>query len=115
MAAKTSKQLNREINQALVTDKQIKALRTEAAKAGDHAQALICDIATGAVDPDEGYEHLRIWSFLSKADQRKITKLDTDAARDICAEVIAAGGKCRCDANYTVGINRCALCGKRKS
>ena len=77
---------------ALVTDKQIKALRTEAAQAGDHAQALICDIATGAVDPDEGYEHLRIWSFLSKADQRKIAKLDSaDTAREICAEAIEAG------------------------
>jgi hypothetical protein len=88
---KSSKQLDREINSALVTDKQIKALRTEAAQAGDHAQALICDIATGAVDPDDGYDHLRIWSFLSKADQRKIAKLDTDAARAVCAEAIEAG------------------------
>ena len=88
---KSSKQLDREINSALVTAKQIKTLRTEAAQAGDHAQALICDIATGAVDPDEGYEHLRIWSFLSKADQRKIAKLDIDAAREVCAEVIEAG------------------------
>jgi hypothetical protein len=83
---KSSKQLDREINSIIVSDKQIKALGSEAAKAGDLAQVLICDIATGAVDPDD--DHPRIWSLLSKADQRKIANLDTDGARAICAEVI---------------------------
>ena len=49
------------------------------------------DGALGEVDADDGYEHLRIWSFLSKVDQRKVAKLDTDTARVLCAEVIGAG------------------------
>jgi hypothetical protein len=34
-----------------------------------------------------------------------------------CRPIVAEGrdDKCRCDANYTVNLNQCALCGKRKS
>ncbi len=71
-----------------MTMKTIKDLRTEAAQHGDHAQVLICDIATGDVDPDDGYDHLHIWSFLSKDDQRKIAQLDSEAARSVCADAL---------------------------
>lgn len=73
------------------TDDQIAALRGEAGTAGDHAQALICDIALGTVDSNDGYEHLRIWSFLSTDDKHRIRQLDAQTARDICIGVITEG------------------------
>jgi len=78
-------------SESSASDEQIRALRTEAAQAGDHAQALICDVAIGDVDPDDGYEHLRIWPLLSKRDQGRVAGISTsDEARAICASALSA-------------------------
>ncbi len=99
VAASTRAILEREARQIAgapgepsASDAQIRALRAEAAQAGDHAQALICDIATGDVDPDDGYEHLRIWSFLSRRDQRRVAEISTRGeARAVCASALSVG------------------------
>lgn len=70
-----------------VTDDQIAALRTAAAQAGDHSQVLLCDRALGAVDSDEGLDHLRIWTFIGEADRRLHRSLTDAECRDICAAV----------------------------
>lgn len=76
-----------------ITGAQIRALRTEAAAAGDHAQALICDIALGEVvlDEDTTIDSLRIATVISPRDQRRIAEHfgDRDSARAECARVIA--------------------------
>lgn len=73
-----------------ITDEQIETLRTEAAAAGDHAQALLCDLALGdvTIDEDTTLESLRIAAFLSSADKRRISGMDADAARAECERVI---------------------------
>jgi len=89
---KASEAIERDIDRLVLSDKQIDDLRAESASSGDLAQAMICDIATGAIDPSDGYEHLRTWSLLSRADRRRIAEIDSaDEARSICASVIAAG------------------------
>ena len=76
-----------------VTDAQIRALRREAASAGDHAQALICDLALGDVvlDEDTTIDSLRIASFLSPRDKREISEMDPDDYRAACERAIEAG------------------------
>lgn len=75
-----------------VTDDDIRQLRTEAARHGDHAQALLCDLALGdvALDEDTTIESLRIAAFLSPADRRRIGAMDPDDYRTECARVIEA-------------------------
>lgn len=62
--------INTEVD--IITDDMIRGLRDSAASAGDHAMALLCDVHLGDVDADEGLEHLRIWSFLSAPDRRRV-------------------------------------------
>lgn len=84
-----------------ITDDDIRALHANAGTAGDHAQAMICDIALGLVDADAGYDHLQIWSFLSESDKRKIRQLDAHTAREACVDVIAYGrGEADADAAH---------------
>jgi len=75
-----------------ITTEQIKTLRTEAAQAGDHAQVLICDRATGDVvlDGDTTIDSLRIAAFLSAADKRRIAALSDDECWDACVDAIEA-------------------------
>jgi len=75
---------------ATITDEQIESLRAEAAKAGDHAGALICDLALGEVvlDEDTTIESLRISAFISATDKRRIAAMDGDDYRAECARVI---------------------------
>lgn len=81
-----------EESSADITDEQIAALRAESAKAGDHAQVLICDLALGAVvlDEDTTIESMRISTFLSPADRRRISNMDPDDYRAACALTLAA-------------------------
>lgn len=74
-------------------DERIQQLRTEAAAAGDHAQVLICYIATGEVAPMS----LWVMAFLSAADRRRIVeKFSTrEDARAECERVIAARGRAK--------------------
>ena len=74
-----------------ITDEQIEALRKESARAGDHAQVLICDLATGDVvlDADTTIESLRISAFLSPGERRRIAAMGPDDYRAECARVIA--------------------------
>ena len=75
-----------------ITDEDIRALRTEAGSAGDHAQVLICDIAVGDVvlDEDTTIESLRIAAFIAPNDQRRIAERfgTRDDARQQCEDVI---------------------------
>jgi len=75
-----------------ITDDDIRALRRTATTAGDHAQALICDLATGDVDPEvDGSIHdLRIASFIGGKDLRRIAALSQQDCRDECISVIRA-------------------------
>jgi hypothetical protein len=75
-----------------ITSDQIRALGTEAAAAGDHAQVLICEIALDKHDPADGYDHLLIWTYISHADRRRIAELDAGLARDVCVDVIRHAG-----------------------
>ena len=76
-----------------VTDAQIRALRQEAASAGDHAQVLLCDLALGDVELDEDtpFKGLRITGFLSPRDKRRIAAMSPDDYREACASAIEAG------------------------
>jgi hypothetical protein len=76
-----------------VTDSQIRALRREAASAGDHAQALLCDLALGTVvlDEDTPIEALRIARFLSPEDKRRISAMDPEDYREECVLAIEGG------------------------
>lgn len=73
-------------------DDAIRQLRTEAARAGDHTQALICDLALGdvTIDEDTTIESLRIATFLSSDAKRKIAAMDQDDARVECERVLRA-------------------------
>lgn len=73
-----------------VTDDQIRALRDESTRAGDHAQALICELALGEVklDADTTLESLRIAAFLSPSEKCRISAMDADDCRDECVRVI---------------------------
>ena len=75
-----------------ITTDDIRTLRTESSAAGDHAMALICDLATGdvVIDEDTTMESLRISTFLSAKDKRRISALDADSAREECERVILA-------------------------
>jgi len=70
---------------------QIRALRTEAAQAGDHAQVLICDRALGAVtlDDDSTIESLRIAAFLSRGDKRRIAALTDEGCWQVCVDALS--------------------------
>lgn len=57
-----------------VTNAQIRELHREAASAGDHAQALLCDLALGNVDPN-AIDTLRVSSFLSPSERRRIAAM----------------------------------------
>lgn len=73
----------------MITDKQITALRTAAAEHGDHHMVLVCDVALGSVDPDDGYDHLRIWSFLDAGAKRAVSEVATqEQAREQCAAAV---------------------------
>jgi len=78
-----------------ITNSQIKALRTEAAQAGDHAQVLLCDLALGEVELDEDttIESLRIAAFLSSSDKRRIAEMDPSDYRSECERVIVRNGE----------------------
>jgi hypothetical protein len=71
-----------------MTNSQIAALRTESATAGDHAQVLICDLATGDVSSDVDLRTLRIATFISQADIRRIATMTREDALSECAEAI---------------------------
>lgn len=73
------------------TDDSIRQLRNEAATAGDHAQVLICDIATGAVELSEDVtiDSLRISAFLSPSDKRRIAAMSARECREVCARAVA--------------------------
>jgi len=70
-----------------VTNAQIRELRQDAASAGDHAQALLCDLALGHVDPDS-IDSLRVASFLSPHDKRRITAMNPEEYRQACQRAI---------------------------
>jgi hypothetical protein len=73
-----------------ITDRQIRALRDEAAAAGDEAQVIICDIAlasglTDMIDPGEHRAELQSLGIIPE-------HIDADVrARAECARVIAQG------------------------
>ena len=98
MPKKTQQQISREVDSMLghaghVTDAQIRALRRESAAAGDHAQALLCDLALGDVVLDENtsIDSLRIASFLSPREKRRISTMDPGDYREECERAIEAG------------------------
>ena len=70
-----------------VTVTQIRDLRREAVSAGDHAQALLCDLALGNVDPD-AIDTLRVSSFLSPSERRRIAAMDPEDYRQACERAI---------------------------
>ena len=76
---------------------QIRALRTEAAQAGDHAQVLICDRALGAVelDSDTPIEGLRVAAWVSPRDLRRIAALSDDECWQACAEAISLSAEAK--------------------
>lgn len=76
-----------------LTNDRIRALRREAAQHGDHAMALICDLAVGDVPGIRNIARLevqRIASFIDKTDLIKIASMDRAACRARCLEVINA-------------------------
>ena len=83
---------NTNTNEIEITDSDIRTLRTEAAQHGDHAQALLCDLALGAVvlDEDTTIASLRIAAFLSPKDRRRIAAMDPAEYRSACEDVIRA-------------------------
>lgn len=74
-----------------ITNTDISALRAEAAAAGDHCQALMCDRALGEVTSDEGLDHLRIWAFLDGSAKRLHRSLRDDQCREYCERAILDG------------------------
>lgn len=78
------------LTDADLTNNQIRELRTGAAQHGDHAMALICDLAVGDVvlDEDTTIDSLRIASFIDKSDQIKIASMDRAACRAKCLDAI---------------------------
>jgi hypothetical protein len=78
---------------ATVTDLQIRNLETNAAQAGDHGMALICQIALEEVvlDEDTTIDSLLIASFIELPLRRRISERygTADDARAECARVIA--------------------------
>lgn len=71
---------------ATITNQQIRALRTEAAEAGDLLQVAICDWALGEVDADDIAER----DVLDPADRSRVLAMSVHEARVACARVIAA-------------------------
>ena len=72
------------------TRAQLQQLRDEAATAGDHAQVLICDLATGDVTLDEytTLDSLRVAAFLSPQDRRRIAGMSAEDALFACEVVL---------------------------
>jgi hypothetical protein len=67
---------------ATITNQQIRALRTEAAKAGDLMQVAICERALG-------WMWIEVTN-LSTDEDRRVQGLTVDEARAECARVISA-------------------------
>lgn len=78
-----------------ITDDQIRALRTEAAAAGDNVQVHACDVAIGSQEPiatATAYEDRYGGGGLSKDDRKAILAIASVAdAADLCADAINAG------------------------
>lgn len=81
------------LTDADLTNSRIRQLRTSAAQHGDHAMALICDLAVADV-PGVGdiarLEVLRIASFIDRGDLIRIAAMDRAACRAKCLDVINA-------------------------
>ena len=79
-----------------VTDAQIRALRSEAAQAGDVAQTVICDLATGDLDLDGDKSASRLaqvvdtYPALTRDECRRIADMSEDEARAECARVLSS-------------------------
>ncbi len=77
----------------MTTDIEIHALGNAAGQRGDHAQALLCDLALGTIvlDEDTSIDALPIACFLSPRDKRQIAAMNPDDYRAACERAIEAG------------------------
>jgi len=83
MGAARHEELTMTTAAATITNKQIRALKAEAATAGDLAQVMICDLAIGGPAALTGAEPG------TEADRLLSTGMSQDEAREACADVIA--------------------------
>lgn len=77
----------------MITDKQIKNLRREAAEAGDLVQVHVCDVALGLEEPietAEQWEERYGGGGFDASERRAITAVGSqEQAREMCAKAIA--------------------------